>query len=88
MTIATTVDKLPAETLDLEHGAGRAVEAVLVEFARDHDPDTLRTGVHRQPPHLRSHGWHSEMLHGQPVWVRPTWIDEDQVPRRNKLHDY
>src|ERR1700755_1358226 len=26
VTIAKTVDKLPADTLDLEHGAGRAVE--------------------------------------------------------------
>jgi hypothetical protein len=42
ITIAHTVDRLPAETLDLEHGAGRAVETVLVDFARDNDPETLR----------------------------------------------
>src|ERR1700749_871553 len=42
VTIARTVDKLPADTLDLEHGAGRAVETVLVDFARDNDPETLR----------------------------------------------
>ena len=45
MTIAETVDKLPAETLDLERGAGCAVEAVLTEFARDNDPETLRRHV-------------------------------------------
>ena len=33
-------------------------------------------------------GWHSEMLDGRPVWVPPTWVDPEQVPRRNKLHDY
>jgi hypothetical protein len=38
LTIAHTVDKLPAETLDLENGAGRAVETVLVDFAKDNDP--------------------------------------------------
>ena len=42
LTIAHTVDRLPADTLDLEHGAGRAVEVVLVDFARDNDPETLR----------------------------------------------
>src|ERR1700761_6906779 len=42
VTIARTVDKLPADTLDLENGAGRAVEVVLVDFARDNDPETLR----------------------------------------------
>jgi hypothetical protein len=42
LTIAQTVDRLPADNLDLENGAGRAVETVLVDFARDNDPETLR----------------------------------------------
>jgi hypothetical protein len=42
LTIAQTVDRLPAETVDLENGAGRAVETVLVDFALDNDPDTVR----------------------------------------------
>ena len=42
VTIAQTVDRLPADTLDLERGAGRAVEAVLTEFAKEQDPETLR----------------------------------------------
>jgi hypothetical protein len=33
-------------------------------------------------------GWTSTMINGQPYWMPPNWIDPNQVPRRNKLHDH
>jgi hypothetical protein len=32
-------------------------------------------------------GWKSIMRNGRPHFVPPTWIDPEQLPRRNKLHD-
>jgi hypothetical protein len=32
-------------------------------------------------------GWTSTMLNGRPHWVPPDWIDPEQRPRRNHLHD-
>jgi hypothetical protein len=43
------------------------------------------TGNHRT---FESMGWRSIMYNGRPCWVPPTWVDPDQIPRRNKLHDH
>ena len=32
-------------------------------------------------------GWRSEMVGGFPHWVPPSWVDAEQRPRRNRLHD-
>ena len=39
-------------------------------------------------PTFEAMGRRSIMLDGRPHWVPPTWIDAEQIPRRNKLHDY
>ena len=50
------------------------------------DDGTLAcTGNHHT---FETMGWQSVMLDGRPHWVPPRWIDSEQVPRRNKLHDY
>jgi hypothetical protein len=43
------------------------------------------TGNHHT---FESMGWRSIMYNGRPYWVPPTWVDPDQTPRRNKLHDH
>jgi hypothetical protein len=32
-------------------------------------------------------GWRSEMINGYAHWVPPSWVDPEQRPRRNHLHD-
>jgi hypothetical protein len=32
-------------------------------------------------------GWTGVMIHGTPHWIPPPWIDPDQTPRRNTIHD-
>ena len=32
-------------------------------------------------------GYHGLMINGVPHWLAPTWIDPEQVPRRNHAHD-
>ena len=32
-------------------------------------------------------GWTSIMLNDRPHWVPPAWVDPDQKPRRNTMHD-
>jgi hypothetical protein len=32
-------------------------------------------------------GWTGTMLHGHPYFVPPQWLDRDQEPRRNTVHD-
>ncbi len=32
-------------------------------------------------------GWHSVMIDDLPHWIPPTWVDPDQRPRRNTMHD-
>jgi hypothetical protein len=33
------------------------------------------------------HGWLSVFLDGRPHWIPPTWLDPDQTPKRNTMHD-
>jgi hypothetical protein len=33
-------------------------------------------------------GYKSVMINGRPYWVPPSWIDPQQQPIRNHLHDY
>jgi hypothetical protein len=49
------------------------------------DDGTLLCGFHhREHPNL---GWTCQMLNGTPHWTPPHWIDPDQTPRRNRIHD-
>ena len=32
-------------------------------------------------------GWHSVMIDDLPHWIPPAWVDPDQRPRRNTMHD-
>ena len=32
-------------------------------------------------------GWGSVMIDGRPHWIPPAWIDPEQTPLRNRLHD-
>ena len=36
---------------------------------------------------FESMGWINVMFNGRPHWIPPSWIDEQQQPRRNDLHD-
>jgi hypothetical protein len=33
-------------------------------------------------------GFQSIMLNGRPHWVPPKWIDPEQKPMRNTMHDH
>jgi hypothetical protein len=49
------------------------------------DDGTLLCGFHhREHPNL---GWTGHMINGTPHWTPPAWIDPDQTPRRNRVHD-
>ena len=39
---------------------------------------------HRERIH---EGWSTTMRNGIPHWVPPVWIDPDQTPVRNTIHD-
>jgi Domain of unknown function (DUF222) len=46
---------------------------------------TLLCGYHhREHPTLR---WTCRMINGTPHWTPPRWIDPDQTPRRNRVHE-
>ncbi len=32
-------------------------------------------------------GWKSIIHNGRPHWIPPRWVDPEQRPRRNRLHD-
>jgi hypothetical protein len=32
-------------------------------------------------------GWTGKIIDGRPHWTPPAWMDPDQRPRRNTLHD-
>jgi hypothetical protein len=36
---------------------------------------------------FESMGWTNRMIDGRPHWIPPSWIDQEQRPRRNDLHD-
>jgi hypothetical protein len=40
-------------------------------------------------PHneAKNHGWRTEMINGRVGWIPPPWIDPEQKPRFNHLHD-
>lgn len=40
-------------------------------------------------PHneAKKRGWKSTLIDGRAAWIPPPWIDRDQKPRRNHLHD-
>lgn len=49
------------------------------------DDGTLLCGHHH-----REHGnlgWRCRMIDGIPHWIPPRWIDPEQTPRRNHMHD-
>jgi hypothetical protein len=49
------------------------------------DDGTLLCGFHhREHPNL---GWTCRMTDGLPYWTPPHWIDPEQRPRRNRVHD-
>jgi hypothetical protein len=49
------------------------------------DDGTLLCGYHhREHPNL---DWTGHMLNGTPHWTPPAWIDPDQTPRPNRVHD-
>ncbi len=49
------------------------------------DDGTLLCGFHhREHPKL---GWTCHMIDGTPHWTPPPWLDPDQTPRRNRVHE-
>ena len=49
------------------------------------DDGTLLCGFHhREHPGL---GWTCRMINGNPHWTAPAWIDPEQTPRRNQVHE-
>lgn len=38
--------------------------------------------------HFDKQGWACTMINGRPWWTPPKWLDPDQVPRRNTMHDH
>ena len=49
------------------------------------DDGALLCGTHHDS--FEKQGWTGTMIDGVPHWTPPTWIDPDQVPRRNTRHD-
>jgi hypothetical protein len=49
------------------------------------DNGTLLCGVHHRE-HQKM-GWTCHMSAGIPHWTAPSWLDPDQTPRRNLMHD-
>jgi hypothetical protein len=41
----------------------------------------------RDHANLDHNGWTSTMIDGRPYYIPPPWIDPEQTPRRNQLHD-
>jgi hypothetical protein len=64
--------------------AHHAPEWILTHRTRV-DEGTMVCGFHHRE-HERL-GWQTVMLNGIPHWKPPTWIDPDQVPLRNRMHD-
>ncbi len=44
----------------------------------------LLCGHHHRTVH--HHGWQTRIVHGQPQFLPPPWIDPTQTPRRNHYH--
>jgi hypothetical protein len=38
--------------------------------------------------HFDEQGWTCTMSNGRPWWTPPKWLDPDQVPRRNAMHEH
>jgi hypothetical protein len=38
--------------------------------------------------HFEEQGWSCKMINGRPWWTPPRWLDPDQIPRRNTMHDH
>jgi hypothetical protein len=49
------------------------------------DNGALLCGYHHRT--FETAGWSIAMLDGQAWWTPPTWIDPDQQPIRNTMHD-
>jgi hypothetical protein len=47
---------------------------------------TLVCGFHHR--NFAAMGWTCTMLNGIPHWTPPKWLDADQAPIRNRMHDY
>ena len=46
--------------------------------------------IRRCHPHnvlAKAQGWRSTRINGRAAWIPPKWIDPDQKPRYNHLHD-
>jgi hypothetical protein len=46
--------------------------------------------IRRCHPHnvlAKAQGWRSTRINGRAAWIPPKWIDPDQRPRFNHLHD-
>jgi hypothetical protein len=35
----------------------------------------------------KKQGWRSTLINGRAAWIPPPWIDPEQKPRYNHLHD-
>lgn len=63
----------------------------------DHTIDwaiSRQTNIDEGVPACRTHnvlakqqGWRSTRINGRAAWIPPAWIDPDQRPRYNHLHD-
>jgi hypothetical protein len=56
----------------------------------DHGPTSLENCLlvcgyhHREFERL---GWQAQIIDHRPYWIPPTWLDPEQTPRRNQIHD-
>lgn len=60
------------------------------EWDRDHGATSVANlglvcGYHHR--NFAQRGWRSIFINNRPHWTPPAWIDPDQVPRRNTVHD-
>jgi hypothetical protein len=61
----------------------------IIDWARSHltriDLAALACRYHNKD--AKKQGWRNQMINGRVAWIPPKWIDPDQTPRYNHLHN-
>jgi hypothetical protein len=61
----------------------------IIDWARSHltriDLAALACRYHNND--AKKQGWRNQMINGRVAWIPPKWIDPDQTPRYNHLHN-
>jgi 5-methylcytosine-specific restriction protein A len=61
----------------------------IIDWASTHRTN-IDEGVPACHPHnvlAKQQGWRSTRINGRAAWIPPKWIDPEQRPRYNHLHD-